>query len=263
MGTPPEEDPPAAALRAVRYSYDWLRAWRYVIVQPSVKNVGFAAATFSNRRGRQVFPGVKRLMTITGLSKPSVIDALRVMRELGFLYRISSAQGSNSGLADEYQLCVPWTLMHVPMADAKTGQEPAFDQLPLIAQRTALKLGVAARLRKVSGQVSQPGGQVTQPLVVASDDQPWWCELTPPTHHTYASTKSSQHHSDRHDRADAGASARKYDFSIEDDCYDYVVDMFNDDLDPYEASMLDGMLASGSNPKAIVNAITHMRNEAA
>lgn len=265
MGAPQprDEDPPAEALRAVKYSYDWLRTWRYAIVQPSVKHVGFAAATFSNRRGRQVFPGVKRLMTITGLSKPAVIKSLRLMRQLGFLYRLSCAQGSNSGKADEYQLCVPWTLRHVPMADAKTGQEPVFSELPSIAQRTARLLGVAARLGEASGELSEPGSELTEPLVVVSGNRPWWRELTPPTHHTNTSTKSSDHHADRHDRADAGASARKYDFEVEDDCYEYVTDAFGDDLDPYEASRLDGMLASGSHPEAIVNAIRAGRGQAA
>lgn len=119
------QDPPPSALYAVQNSYEWFRLWRYVVVQPSVKNVGFAVATFSNRRGHQVFPGIKRLMVVTGLSKPSVIDALATMRWLGFLYRVQSAQGSGNGRADEYQLCKPRSLEHVPMADPKTGNRGA------------------------------------------------------------------------------------------------------------------------------------------
>lgn len=251
---PRPDEPPASALRAVRYSYEWFRTWRYVIVQPSVKNVGFAVATFSNRHGLQVFPGVKRLMAITGHSKPSVIDALAAMRWLGFIYRIASAQGSNSGKADEYQLCTPRTWEHVPMADAKTGREPEFDGLPLVAQHAAVRLKVAGRLQG-SGQLRQPGGQLRQPGVVVSLNHWWLPELTPPTHRTNTSTKSDTHHPDRHDRPDAAASGREYDFDNEDDAYDYVIDTIGDDLDPYEGAMVDGMLSRGAHPHSIVNAI--------
>ncbi|MEV0994673.1 hypothetical protein [Nonomuraea sp. NPDC050202] len=164
-----QPEPPASALYAVRYSYDWLRTWRYVVVQPSVKNVGLAAATFSNKRGLQVFPGVKRLMAITGHSKPSVIDALATMRYLGFLWRRSCGQGSESGQADEYQLSLPRTKDHLPMIDAKTGKEPALHTLPPIAQQTATRLGVAGRLSKrVGGQMTQPGWSTETTTLVRS-----------------------------------------------------------------------------------------------
>ncbi|MFE3452364.1 hypothetical protein ACFXJ8_25920 [Nonomuraea sp. NPDC059194] len=247
---------------AVRYSYDWLRTFRYVVVQPSVKNVGLSAATFSNKRGRQVFPGVKRLMAITGHSKPTVIDALATMRYLGFLFRLSSGQGSESGHADEYQLCLPRTLAHLPMVDAKSGKEPALHTLPPIAQQTAIRLGVSARLSKRGGQVSQPGGQMTQPPLVASVNHWWLSEMTTPTHDTHVSTKTGHHHSDRHDRPDAAASGRKYDFDDLDDCYDYVCDHIGD-LDPWESSMVDGMLSGGVHPKAIVNTVQARRGDAA
>lgn len=258
-----QPEPPASALYAVRYSYDWLRAWRYVVVQPSVKHVGLAAATFSNKRGLQVFPGVKRLMAITGHSKPSVIDALAAMRYLGFLWRRSCGQGSESGQADEYQLCLPRTKDHLPMIDPKTGKEPAFHTLPPIAQETAVRLGVAGRLSKRrGGQMTQPGWSTETTTLVRSVNHWWLSQLTPPTHETYASTYSGHHHSDRHDRPDAGASGRKYDFDDEEDCYDYVCDHVPD-LDPFESSMMDGMLSSGKHPKAIVNAILAGRQDGA
>lgn len=259
--TQPKE-PPASALYAVRYSYDWLRTWRYVVVQPSVKHVGLAAATFSNKRGLQVFPGVKRLMAITGHSKPSVIDALATMRYLGFLWRRSCGQGSESGIADVYQLCLPRTTEHLPMIDTKTGKEPPLHTLPPLAQQTAVRLGVAARLAKRGGQMRQPGWSTDTTTLVRSVDHWWLSELTPPTHHTYTATYSGHHHSDRHDRPDAGASGRKYDFGNEDDRYDYVCDQVAD-LDPFESSMMDGMLADGAHPKAVVNALLARRRDAA
>ncbi|MFD1547058.1 hypothetical protein [Nonomuraea guangzhouensis] len=258
MSEPQQQDPPASALFAIRYSYDWLRTWRYVVVQPSVKHVGLAAATFSNKRGLQVFPGVKRLMAITGHSKPSVIDALATMRYLGFLWRRSCGQGSESGHADEYQLCLPRSQEHLPMVDAKSGKEPTLHSLPPIAQQTAVRLGVAARLAKRGGQMSQPGWSNEITTLVGSVNHWWLSQLTPPTHLTYGSTNTDHHHSDRHDRPDAGASGRKYDFNDEDDCYDYVCDHVGD-IDPMESSTVDGMLSGGVHPKAIVNTILARR----
>lgn len=254
-------DPPASALFAIKYSYDWLRTWRYVIVHPSAKNVGFAAATFSNKRGRQVFPGVKRLMAISGHSKPTVIDALATMRYLGFLFRRSSGQGMDSHHADEYQLCMPRTLEHLPMIDAKTGRQPTLESLPPIAQQTAIRIGVASRLSKGwSNEATTRSSDTT--TLVGSLNHWWLSDLTTPTHHTNASTDSRHHHSDRHDRPDAGASGRKYDFDNEDDSYDYVCDHVGD-LDPMEGSTVDGMLSSGVHPKAIVNTILARREEQA
>ena len=258
----PQPEPPASALFGVKYSYDWIRKWRYVIVQPSVKNVGLSIASFANKRGLQVFPGIKRLSAMTGHSRSTVIDALGTMRYLGFLWRRSSGQGSASGHADEYQLCLPRTLDHVPMLDAKTGKMPAFRALPPIAQHSAVMLGVAGRIAKGGGQMSGPGGQLSEPPLVVSADHWWSSHTTSPTHDTYASTYSGNHHSDRHDRPDAAASGRKYDFDNEDDCYDYVCDHV-EDLDPFESSMMDGMLSSGKHPKAIVNALLAGRESAA
>lgn len=260
----PDADPPASSLLAVKYSYDWLRVWRYVVTQPALKGIGLTAATYSNKRGLQIFPGVARLMAATGYSKPTVIEAMATMRWMGFLWRVSCAQGSNSGKADSYQLCTPKSMEHVPMVDAKSAKDPAYESLPVIAQRAAVHLGVAARLQKASGQLSQPGGQLRQPLVVKSDDLEWWSQLTPPIHLTYSSTKSSDHHSDSHESGSRASSrARDYDLTDDDDRYEYVMDAFADGLDPYEASTVEGMLSKDEHPAKVINKIRSMRSEAA
>ncbi|NJP24503.1 hypothetical protein FLW53_09815 [Microbispora sp. SCL1-1] len=259
----PREEPPAKALYAVRTSFEWLNTWRYVLVQPSVKHVGFAAATFSNRRGHRVFPGVKRLMVITGNSKPSVINALATLRWLGFLFRVESSYGSEGRKADKYQLSVPRSLAHLPMADSKSGEPPSIDDLGEVARHVAVRLGVVNRLRLPVGQMTQPVGQLIEPTEVKSFDQWWLSHLTPTTQRTNTGFNHTDHqHSDRHDRRDSGESRRKYDFTNEDDCFDYVYDAFGDDLDPFEASMADGMLAQDYHPKAIVNTIRRRREDA-
>lgn len=242
---PQPKDPPASALYAIKHSYAWLRTWRNVIVQPSVKHIGFAAATFSNVRGHRVYPGVKRLMAITGYSKPCVIEALATMRHLGFIWRVESNRGATSHKSDRYQLCQPRTLDHLPMLD--DGREPAFGSLNPVAQQIAIRVGVAKRL-----------GWSTEATRVVNSVNLWWLsQLTTTTHPT-----NSSQDSDRHDRHDAGAS-RQYDFNDDEDCYEYVYDHVPD-LDPMESSTVDGMLARGAHPKSIVNAImAGRRNPAA
>ncbi|MET8985781.1 hypothetical protein ABZW49_10070 [Nonomuraea wenchangensis] len=244
MPKPHFQDPPPSALFAIKYSYVWLRTWREVIAQPSVKLVGFAAATFSNRSGHRVFPGLKLLMATTGYSKPTVIDALATMRYLGFVYRVESNRGATSHLADRYQLCTPRTLDHVPMLVDK--EEPDFASLNPVAQRVAIRICVAKRL----------GWSTETTRVVNSVDLWWLSQLTTTTH-----TNHTSHHSDRHDRHDARAS-RQYDFSDEDDCFDYVYDHVPY-LDPMEASTVEGMIAREAHPKAIVNSILAARRNSA
>jgi hypothetical protein len=246
LSEPQQQDPPASALYAIKHSYRWLRTWRDVIVQPSVKHVGFAAATFSNARGRRVFPGVKLLMATTGYSKPCVIEALATLRYLGFIWRVESNRGATSHKADRYQLCQPRTLEHLPML--RDGQVPSFESLHPIAQQIAIRVGVAKRLGW-STEITRVGNSVNH----------WWLsQLTTTTHNNHTSQDS-----DRHDRHDADASRREYDFNDEDDCYDYVCDQIGY-LDPMESSTMDGMLARGAHPRSIVNAIlAGRRNPAA
>lgn len=244
LGTPQPQDPPVSALFAIKHSYTWQRMLRNVVMQPSAKMVGFSAATFSNVRGHRVYPGVKLLMAITGYSKPCVVEALATLRYLGFIWRVESNRGAKSHLADRYQLCTPRTMEHLPMLD--DGEEPAFELLNPIAQQIAIRIGVAKRL-----------GWSTETTRVVNSVNHWWLsQLTTTTH-----PNNSSHHSDRHDRHDAGAS-RQYDFNNEDHCYEYVYDHVPD-LDPMESSTADGMLARGAHPKSIVNAIMAGRRNSA
>lgn len=254
-------EPPPEAFRAAG-NYEWLRAWRYVIVQPAVKNTGFAAATFSSKDGQRVFPGIRRLTVITGYSRPTVIDALAVMRYLGFMHRQHRAQGTNSGRADEYQTCLPLSVDHVPVAE--DGRLPCYEDLPAAAQRTALILGVAKTLPRRSGQVSQPGSQLTRPLVVNSPDHWWLAHLTPTAHSTNTSTNSSDHHSAANASA-LRASSRGDDddpWASAEERYEQVMAALGDDLDLAEEATVDGMLSSGAHPRAIVNTITSRRRVA-
>lgn len=202
-------------------------------------------------------------MAITGLAKPTVIEAVAEMRWLGFLWRTAQSQGTNSGLADSYQLCLPKDMTHVPMIDAKTAEVPAFHEMPPIAQQTAIALEVDKRLRKASGYPGQPGGKPGQPLVVVSDNLQWWSQLTPPTHLTHSRSTHGDHHSNSAESAPRTSSQRReYDFADSDDCCDYVLDHLGDDLlNPGEDATIFGMLSRGAHPKEVLNTILSMRGE--
>lgn len=262
----PEANPPASALYAVRYSYHWEHAWKYVVVRPPIKAVGLMVATFGNKRGTKIHPGVKRLIAATGYTKPIVIEALATMRWLGFMWRASSAQGSNSGHSDEYQLCLPRSMDHVPRVDTKTLALPVYSKMSATGQCTACILRVAERLGVPKDEWSTEMTRWSTELttLVNPVDHWWLSQLTPPTHLTNTSTYSSDHHSDSAESGPRASSrARHYDFDDEDDCYDYVMDAFGDDLDPYEMSTMEGLLSKGEHPKMIVNKINRMRREAA
>ena len=256
-------DPPIAALKAIKYAYEWDNTWRYVIVRPPTKAVGFALKTFSNRHGLEVHPGIKRIMAITGHSKPTVIEAIAELRWLGFLWRIYASQGKQDHKADLYQLCLPKRLEHVPMVDAKTALEPSFHDLPPVAQRTAQILEVAARLHKGGGCPGQPGGCLRQPGVVSQDNHWWLSQTTPPTHLPKPRTNTSDHHADSSESAQASLRAREFDLSNEDDAWDFVFAAFDGDLDPHEVSTLSAMLEKNCHPHEIANTIRKLRRIAA
>lgn len=242
---PPKEHPPAKYLHMVKYNYHWNNAWRYVIVQPSVKNTGFAIGTFSNKDGTSMYPGVRRLAAVTGHSKRAVIEALAWMRWLGFIWRVSTSPGSKTNEADQYTLCLPRDMTHVPQVTAKPLQEPTFGELPAIAQHSAMLLGVARRLGA--------GGDLMSPGVVTSGHHRWWSQVTPPTHLTNSYDHAAEN------QAGARASSRAAEDSFE--AYDFIDEAVGG-LDPVESSTVDGMLADGRHPNAIINRIRAMREAA-
>lgn len=238
--------PPVSELRRVKNSYEWINTWRYVIVQPSVKAVGLAAASFASKDGTAVRPGVQRLMTITGYSNRSVVDALTTLRWLGFLWRAQKAlRTPEGGQADEHWLVLPKDMSHVPLADFVTGTAPAFGDLAPRAQIAAEILGVAKRLRQVPSELSSRPSELTSLDQVNS------------LHNTNPFTNSNDHPAKQ--QAGTRASSRAADDSLAN--FNYIEQAVGG-LDLAEASTADGMLASGMAPKAIINTILRMREAA-
>lgn len=255
MGKPriPDGTPPIASLRMVKDPYEWKRIFRYVIVQPSVKAVGLACESFANGKdGTRVFPGVQRLMAITGYSNKPVVDALKTMRWLGFLHRYGTAvRTPNGGSADRYQLCIPQDLSHIPMVDAPTGMDPTWDDLTEEAQRTARILGVMERLTKPRSDVLS-----YEANVLSTSDR---VDSVPNNN----SSTNSDNHSAPHvagQRASSQAEA-----PLPDDLLgleERIADALGG-LTPAEESEVRGMLVKDCNPIAIIRAIRKWRGSAA
>lgn len=238
--------PPASDLRKVKNSYEWINTWRYVIVQPSVKLVGFAAASFANKDGTSVRPGVRRLMGITGYSNRAVVDALTTLRWLGFLWRSKAGTRTpEGGDADEHWLCLPRDMSHIPIADFKTGVPPAFEELSPQARSVAEILGVVKRFPEQPSELSSGPSELTSLVEVTS------------VHHTNPFTNSNDHAAEQ--QAGARASSRAADDSF--GAYIFIDESVGG-LDPVEASTVNGMLADGRHPNAIINKIRSEREAA-
>ena len=242
---PPADMPPADSLRHVKHSYEWINLWKYVICQPSVKNTGMAVATFSDKKGMDIYPGIRRTMLITGHGKTATIEALRLLRWLGLLWRVSQGKGADSREADKYLLCKPITVEHLPMVIKKPLRDPTFDELPLAAKKTAVVLNVHERLKG--------GGPLSEPGVVSLANHRWWSQRTTTTHGTNAYDLSAKQH------AAPISPNRPYDLTDSADRFDYVADAFDGILRPDEAATVEGMLSEGHHPKEIINTIRKQR----
>lgn len=91
--------------------YEWERWVRRVRLHPSVKLVALTLATYANRDGTHMYPGVAKLAAVTGLTERSVRDALKTLRDLGLLER--TREGFRNGrraLADEHEMRRPTDL---------------------------------------------------------------------------------------------------------------------------------------------------------
>lgn len=243
---PPAPMPPVEALYAVTRSYEWLNLWRYVVCQPALKHTGLAVASFSDKRGMDIYPGLRRTMLVTGLGKTATIEALKHLRWLGFLWRVSSGKGRDSREADKYMLCRPKTLDHLPMVIKKPLRDPTFEEMSLAARKTAVVLNVHERLKG--------GGPLTEPGVVHLANHPWWSERTTPTHVNHPYDLSAQLAAER-----ASSPGRVFDLSDFDGCFNYVVDQVraatNDELNPAQVAAIEGMLRKEDPLPLIINTV--------
>lgn len=88
--------------------FRWERTVRSIQMDPSTKLVALLLATYADKDGTKVRPGLKRLAEDAGLSRRTMMRATSALREMGLLDRIN--RGSNLGkrdLVDVYRLVIP------------------------------------------------------------------------------------------------------------------------------------------------------------
>lgn len=99
-----DDDDPTALRR-----FDWERLVKRARMSPSTKLVALTIATYADKGGNRMYPGVAKLAAVTGLSDKTVRTALRVLRDdLWLIERTyEGSRNGRRGLADEYRLRRP------------------------------------------------------------------------------------------------------------------------------------------------------------
>lgn len=146
--------------------YEWERVVRRVRLGAPAKNVALTAATYANRDGTGIYPGVAKLTAVTELSERSVREALKKLRGIGLLVRVR--EGSRNGrraFADEYALAIPADLLErVGMLDPDESAAP----------------GAADRFGSPAPGAGSPAGDSGTP---APGAEITGTRCTPPTHY--------------------------------------------------------------------------------
>ncbi|WP_156370702.1 helix-turn-helix domain-containing protein [Nocardia arizonensis] len=96
--------------------FEWERIARRVQMHSTTKFLALMLATYADSDGTRIRPGVERLALVMCVSEKTVKRAFADLRALGLVER--TKQGNrHRGLADEYRLTVPSTLLDHPMLD--------------------------------------------------------------------------------------------------------------------------------------------------
>lgn len=96
--------------------FEWERVVRRVQTHSTTKYLALVMATYADQDGSRIRPGVERLALVMCVSEKTVKRAFADLRALGLIER--TKQGNrHRGLADEYRLTVPSTLLDEPLLD--------------------------------------------------------------------------------------------------------------------------------------------------
>lgn len=156
--------------------YDWERIVRRAQLPAPVKLVAFVMATYADRDGSRVYPGVARLVAVTGLSERSVRNALKVLRDKGLIQRVY--KGGHRGVnafTDVHRLAIPAELFEtVEMLgpDEVAAPQPA----PRAAWDGSQPAGGASqpapRASQPAGGAVPTGTTCTPPVSTTTNHQP-------------------------------------------------------------------------------------------
>ncbi|WP_378735368.1 helix-turn-helix domain-containing protein [Nocardia brasiliensis] len=96
--------------------FEWERIARRVQMHSTTKYLALMMATYADADGSRIRPGVERLALVMCVSEKTVKRAFADLRALGLIER--TKQGNrHRGLADEYRLTVPSTLLDEALLD--------------------------------------------------------------------------------------------------------------------------------------------------
>lgn len=135
--------------------FEWERVVRRCVLPIPVKLVALTLATYANRDGTQVRPGVPRLAAVCGVSQATVRRHLDVVRGLGLVEKVRHG-GGRDGKAAVFRLTIPSDLLERAQL---LGPDEVSLPLPV-------SLDVPTELTTVSGVVDGP-----EPVYSAHDGE--------------------------------------------------------------------------------------------
>ena len=104
--------------------FEWERLIRRARIGATTQHLALLLATYANRDGAKVHPGIARLATVSERDPKTVKRTLVKLRDLGLLERVFEAsRNGRKNSADEYRLTMPADLIeHVAMLDPDENQ---------------------------------------------------------------------------------------------------------------------------------------------
>ncbi|WP_198020300.1 helix-turn-helix domain-containing protein [Nocardioides sp. J54] len=246
---------------ARRSKLDWMKDLRGADLTPAEFKVLVILATYTDKNMLNAHPGTKRLVEDTGLARSTVIAALGVLQERGWIRM--TEQGGNQfgkGIANVYSIHTPTRLHKGPIQSDVIHKE---------TDDRTLKGPTGLSLVASEGSDSQAKGPMIGHQGSDSQAVKGLVNRTPSGHASGPRSGPSIHHS-----AGSPAGARpagaprpadpwQYDDDgcLTEDSYDHLIDTL-DPLDDTELNTIDGMLADGRHPQAVINTITKRRASA-
>lgn len=94
--------------------FEWERIVRRVQMPKGTKYVAIMLATYADRDGTRVRPGVEGLALVMCVSEPTVKRGMSDLRKLGFI-KLTKRGNRHTHQADTYRLTVPVNLLALPM----------------------------------------------------------------------------------------------------------------------------------------------------
>ena len=98
--------------------FDWERVIKRVQMAPGHKYLALTLATYANKEGERVRPGIARLARVMQVSEPTVKRGMKWLRDEGFIARTQQGnRRSTPPQADTYQLTVPMNVLELRQLD--------------------------------------------------------------------------------------------------------------------------------------------------